>query len=515
MHAPSMVRLEVTFPALLVALSAAWALGTLVLGPHFHADDAYIVARYAENLVHHGRLVWNVGEAPVEGFTGYTLLIVMTIASWLHIPPLAAATTLGVVSWFVGARILYSCHVPLGASPLAGAVAASMFLCAAEQSTHAISGLETEFFMMLTIACAAAAARRCHEKPGVGSLWPLPLLASLCGFTRPEGIVVGGAFLLGVLIRERSALRAWLPAIAVGLVLPLGTLHLFRRIYFGSFFPNTYYAKLGTTGEFGVFWSSFAAHAQKYLVPALIAAVAVTAIVRFSGGRPASLSEPARDARRVFFLGAGLSYAVVGASYVRSDLVMNYSERFAYHFFGLSSLLVLLAVGEVHRHFRSIVAPRALRSCIFVLVAVCLYLPVANALEQLPRERIYRASYSLGTNTHYIPIAHWLKEHFPPHATLAVYPDAGIVPYSTRLRTIDFGKLNDTYLARTARDPSAVVEYFFRQNPDALMIHLVRGFDKTYDEAGDRLLADPRFSQYRLTLLSLDQGIGTALFVKR
>jgi hypothetical protein len=194
---------------------------------------------------------------------------------------------------------------------------------------------------------------------------------------------------------------------------------------------------------------------------------------------------------------------------------MNYSERFAYHFFGLSSVLVLLAVGEVQRHFRALVAPRAIRSTVFVLVAVCLYLPFANALQQWPKECVYRYSYALGTNTHYAPVAHWLREHLRPDATLAVYPDAGIVPYSTRFRTIDFGKLNDAYLAREARNPSAVVDYFFRRNPDALMIYLVRGFDKTYDEAGDRLLADPRFARYRLALLSLDQGSGTALFVKR
>ena len=80
MQAPSMKRLDVIFPVLIVALSAALALATIIQGPQFHADDAYIVARYADYLVRHGQLVWNVGEAPVEGFTGYTRLSGMTIA---------------------------------------------------------------------------------------------------------------------------------------------------------------------------------------------------------------------------------------------------------------------------------------------------------------------------------------------------------------------------------------------------------------------------------------------------
>ncbi len=502
-------------PLLIVALATLAALVMLAQRPHFHADDAYIVARYAENLVTHGQIVWNAGEAPVEGFTGYTLLFLMTLATYLHLPPIPMTSVVGIVAWFVGARLLYASRVPLGVSPLAAAIATALFLCAPEQATHAMSSLETETFILLTIACAFVATKRAHEKPGTGFLWALPLAATAIAFTRPEGIVVGGAFFLAVLVHERSAWRAWTLPTVLGFVAPVGALHLFRRLYFGDFFPNTYYAKKLAPGQSSAFLSSFSMHAGKYLVPSIIAAMVVILLTRSLGQTPARHSDATRAARRMFAFGTVLGYLAIGSTYARSDLVMNYSERFAFHFFGLSMLIVMVALGELHRHWRVFTAAPAIRRSAFFLTAACLYMPFAAAFGQWRNEFNYRSNYMRGVELHYVPIAHWLQRNAPPTLKLAGYPDAGIIPYQTKLETIDFGKLNDKYLAREARTSKDIVDYFFRRNPDAVVLLLSQGFDRTYDAAGNDLLADPRFAAYHLTLLSLDQGIGTAFFVKR
>jgi hypothetical protein len=195
--------------------------------------------------------------------------------------------------------------------------------------------------------------------------------------------------------------------------------------------------------------------------------------------------------------------------------VMNYSERFAYHLFGFSMLVVLLAIGEFFRHFANITVARPIYSTLFILSGIGLFLPFAHALERHPGEKAYRFNYSSSAKTHYQLVADWIKREIPPNATLAVYPDAGIVPYSTRLRTIDFGKLNDTYLARAGSDPQKTVDYFFERKPDVLMIALTGGLERTYEKTGDVLLADSRFSAYRLALLTTNHGTGLAVFVKR
>src|SRR5437868_1208810 len=49
-------------------------------------DDAMISMRYARNLVEHGELTWNVGDAHVEGYTNLLWTLWMAI---LHLLPLS------------------------------------------------------------------------------------------------------------------------------------------------------------------------------------------------------------------------------------------------------------------------------------------------------------------------------------------------------------------------------------------------------------------------------------------
>jgi len=508
-----MARLRADFPLIILVAATLWAVGVLVLGPSFHVDDAYIVARYAENLVQHGRLTWNLDEAPVEGFTGYSLLFVMTIATALHLKPLMVTTVVGIFSWFLGARILFACHKPLRLSPLAGSIAGALFLCAAEQPTHAMSSLETELFITLTLACAFVAMQRTAYESGSGSLWPLPTLSLVITLTRPEGVIIGATFLGGVLLRERAAWRNWLPHVLGIFFIPFGAIQVFRRVYFGSFLPNTYYAKALAPGVSSVFLTSFSEHFLGYLAPPLVVLCIVFAISRLSGTTVPLSAKPALEARRLLIFGLVPSFLALGASYQRSDLVMNYSDRFAFHLFGLSCLVVLVVVGETIRYFQHLQIARPLKSTLFVLAGVSLFLPMKYGFEHVVEECEFRRRYSRGVQTHYTDAVNWLKREMPSNATLAVYPDAGIVPYATHLRTIDFGKLNDVYLARPGTSPQAAIDYFFQRRPDALMISLKAGFGQTYEKTGDLLLADPRFSTYRLAMLTLHNNVGLAIFV--
>src|SRR5438874_2279905 len=49
-------------------------------------DDAMISMRYAKNLAHGAGLVWNPGEAPVEGYTNFLWTLWMAILHGLRIP---------------------------------------------------------------------------------------------------------------------------------------------------------------------------------------------------------------------------------------------------------------------------------------------------------------------------------------------------------------------------------------------------------------------------------------------
>ncbi len=49
-------------------------------------DDAMISMRYAAHLAHGYGLVWNVGEAPVQGFTNPLWTLLMAVPHTLHVP---------------------------------------------------------------------------------------------------------------------------------------------------------------------------------------------------------------------------------------------------------------------------------------------------------------------------------------------------------------------------------------------------------------------------------------------
>jgi hypothetical protein len=98
----------------------------------------------------------------------------------------------------------------------------------------------------------------------------------------------------------------------------------------------------------------------------------------------------------------------------------------------------------------------------------------------------------------YLPVAELLSERLPGNATIICYMDAGAIPFYTGLRTIDFGKLNDLYLARQSPGRQESIDYFFKQNADAVIMSSESGKEYVYlDEARD-IMNDPRFQEFEL-----------------
>src|SRR4051794_41867115 len=63
---------------------------------HFVTDDAWITARYADNLAEGLDFGWNPGGARVEGFSNPALVVVGALADVVGIQPVTAARIVGV-----------------------------------------------------------------------------------------------------------------------------------------------------------------------------------------------------------------------------------------------------------------------------------------------------------------------------------------------------------------------------------------------------------------------------------
>ncbi|MCZ7610106.1 MAG: hypothetical protein M5U17_08040 [Ignavibacterium sp.] len=105
----------------------------------------------------------------------------------------------------------------------------------------------------------------------------------------------------------------------------------------------------------------------------------------------------------------------------------------------------------------------------------------------------------------HIPTGKFIQENFSENSILLVHADAGAIPYFAKLKTIDFGGLNDDYLAhRNKLSDKEIIDYFFNVNADVLAItsfsknKLVRKDNSLNWDTLKNILKDKRFKKYTL-----------------
>jgi hypothetical protein len=487
------------------ALLLCPVIAVLAVFPRWTVDDAFITFRYAHNLAHHGQLTWNVGEDPVEGYTGILMPALLAAANRLGYQPEQAAHVIGVLSLLlcvVGFVIfLERCRVHrlivLGSATL---LVTSPFLY-----THALSGLETMLFASLLILSFGLI----HEivvgrERAVGVHARLAFLLLLLALTRPEGAALA-LFAPSILLaraREHHLLRRVVPAYVLLLYLPGLAYFLWRLSYYGFALPNTFYVKALSGGSISSIRSLYH-FGRDYLLAPAVASFAVLLLLR--KGRESGAGRSSGSAAASFGI-FGLFSGIVVAFYSVSTLTMNFSHRFFAPFYpvALASLASLAgrALDQSNDVSRGITLARKV-SLSIVIAGLALQLSL-NARWMVREELPYVRGYSRLLASEHIPIGGLLRNRIPASEWLVVYFDAGAIPYVSGLRTLDFGSLNDEYLAHskklTAEDRT---DYLFSKNAGALVFTSFaadrpdRGPAASQELAG-RITKDPRFGSYVL-----------------
>jgi arabinofuranosyltransferase len=232
------------FIALLCILVVGWKLFW------FLTDDAFITFRYASNSILGYGYTWNPPPfRPVEGYTNFLWLLLLEFV-WrtLGVEPPDSANILSlgfamgtlVFGALIGLRMKLTgagvkLRYPLVFIALFAAVTNRTFLA------WSSSGLETALFTFLLTAWIFFMLNPTRNL----SAWVFlaSLLSSLTYLTRPDGLLVvfGTLFLL---LWKR--VRAELTNTDVSFALPLLIVpahFLWRKSYYGLWFPNTFYAK--------------------------------------------------------------------------------------------------------------------------------------------------------------------------------------------------------------------------------------------------------------------------------
>ncbi len=251
-----------------VAGYVLWATGQGLSG--FPLDDAWIHQTYARNLAETGQLAYLPGE-PSAGSTSPAWSFLLSIGYLLRLDFRIWTYLLGAVSLAVTAWLTYRLFLRLPAlrqgsgqtAQSAAALLAGLF-CAVEWHLvwAAASGMETIFFTGLSLALveyfsSQIALRRTPQGPmslqkeqGIVSAVGIGLLGGVLVLARPEGLVLAGMVIVGLLFLPRPAGRSQLLSqlMTAGLCLValagvLAPYLVFNLRASGSIFPNTFYAK--------------------------------------------------------------------------------------------------------------------------------------------------------------------------------------------------------------------------------------------------------------------------------
>lgn len=456
---PVLLRPKRTFPNWLLYVSLV---PVVVLGVAYAwhlrwiGDDAFISFRYARNLVEGEGLVYNAG-ARVEGYTNFlwTLLIAGFIA--IGFDAGQVAVVLGLVCLALTCVVAALLVRRLLAAGQAMLVSFAALLLAGNYifASYGTSGLETMFASLLVLVAV--------ERAEKGALLAAGTAAIAATMAHPDHSIFYAV--LGVLLfardsyfaarnpstAERAAAkwrallvllgqRLWnLRFYAAPFVLIYLPYFVWRTLYYGDLFPNTYYAKsgglpyfeqglryLGISAIGGGVWS---------IVPLAVVGIIVTR----------------RTLTAQFTLFAGVTYlfyvAKIGGDFMLGRLLCPMLP-----FFFVMAELGLRALLGAERIGRRVIGFAAIPLLALVAVPALVIKGEEKYFHVADEGNFYRLrSFSpIAIEARYTLMAEELERAFssavrPPIVGLEC---VGIVGYETRLPTFDYWGLTEPSVAR-------------------------------------------------------------------
>jgi len=455
-------------------------------------DDAGISFVYARNLAAGHGLVAQPGLPPVEGFSNalWVFLLTPLLAVRLFDPvvtPKLVSAALVAVSFVLLHRSLVRLD-PAGQA--ISLVTLSLLALNTSFVAWTVSGLENPLYVCLI--CLLFALLTQERTGGASARLSLAAGAVAAGIamTRPDGILFAVLYPLVTLFAQGRPI-AWREAgrrigrFAVALAVLFGGFLLFRVLYFGDLYPNTYHAKGGPTGESIV--NVLTLHPR-----------VVQDLVDLAGSAAGQLGGPVLAALVVgaaFLAGRGQLRWVHGAvlafagwsaaAYLLLPRDWMGEYRFAtpfYPFFVAGAVLVAVALG---RELLSGSDRRKTAGRLAVLAALgwalVIFVPRSLLFAAQPTVPFTEVEVRFGQRFNRFADALGIENGS------ILLPDVGGALWSSRLRVYDLGGLTDRTIARTlAKDRRAFHHYIFEvARPTFIHIH-------GYWTASAALEADPR-----------------------
>jgi hypothetical protein len=212
-------------------------------------DDAMISMRYARNLAGGHGLIWNPGQAPVEGYTNFLWTLWMALLHLLGAPESKISLLImlsGVVILIANLSIVRLVAARIAPdAPLVASIAVWLTALYYPLIYWTLRGMEVGL-VTLTTSASVLLALRLRDRFRDGELIALAALMALGILTRPD-VVIPCVLIAGFVFLTARPERRGSVALVLGAAV-VGTLAIhtgFRLYYYGAAFPNTYYLKVG------------------------------------------------------------------------------------------------------------------------------------------------------------------------------------------------------------------------------------------------------------------------------
>jgi len=478
----------------------------LVIFPKWTVDDAYIYYRYADNFAKHGQLNWNVGESPVEGYTGVALAVVLAVFIKIGLSPVTMSHFIGIGGYFLGLLMLFLILRRLKVG-IAGISASLMLYCTIPiLFTHALSGLDTMPFLSMYLVSSYLFLWMLESKEKYSRLKEILFFLALLIFSliRPEGVVLSALFLAAAFYIKytRGSNKIWpyLMGFFIFYFFPALVYFLWRFNYYGQLLPNTFYVKTG--GGFSVSnLMDLARFLIRYFALPIGVCVLLIAVETDIIWKKIKNNEFFSDNKLLTtFLSVNIIFVLLLIlQFTHSHLSMNYAHRFYVPILPLLWIVIALGIDYGWRIIKQTKQDNPLRYKFFIIFLIfAIAYQFAFHLSKLKTEIRFANEYKILLENEHISIGKTLKKIMPVDEWLISYVDAGAVPYYSGLKTVDYGRLSDRFLTNVKLTDRERIDYFYSVNPGAIVFTSESMDILNYGLEVGHITSDSRFKNYVL-----------------
>ncbi len=445
---------------------------------NFIIDDAFITFRYAKNLYFHQQMVFNIGEIPVEGYSNFLWVLLMTVSFPLNIDPIVFSKLSGMIFCHLSVFILYKLAFLLNKSEKFSNFVIIFYVLTPNVALWSVGGLETSLFSFLLLISVYFFIIDISKRKNK-SIKISPLFFVLLSLTRHEGLIVFGLtwlFITCLLFKNKeiSKLQKLCQLLYfTGFFAIIYAPYFFWRVsYYNNILPHTFSAKQGIFSL-----DLFLGRAFIYIPLILI----LTPVFLLIGGSFLKNSKFRFKNEKKMYLALLILILSLLLLLIKSWMP---GFRFAVPIIPLIYLLLpnslnfLTILGRNYRNdvelWKNIKIFTILTICVSNVLLVISFYPFVNA-------------YGNGLRDCNITLGKWINENTSENASLAVW-DVGALPFYSNIRTIDIYpySLQDLHVYSNPMD----ADYILEQNITFLILN---------DEYFDYIKVDSRFlSNYRL-----------------